>query len=1188
MWINPEEVLLAGALWVSERANPFFILQRRRGHGRGGGLSGLLVGTLDVVLDSSARVAPYRILLQTADSQIYWNVACGSSRREITDHWEWLESNLLQTISIFDNDEDVTTFVKGKISGIIAEENRPKQGEDQEEDCGKFREAELKMRRLFGMPDEEKLVNYYSCSYWKGRVPRQGWLYLSVNHLCFYSFLLGKEVTLVVQWMEVTQLEKNATLVFPESVRVSTRHTEHFFSMFLNINDTFKLMEQLANIAMRQLLDNEAFAADRSLPKPSKTLKNVSALKRDFDARAKNERYRTMFRLTQDERLDGHTDCTLWTPFAKMHVVGQLFISNNYICFNSREEDLCQLIIPLREVSIVEKADSSSVLPCPVSISTKNKMNFLFANLKDRDFLVQRISDFLQRTPDNSWGDTSPLSPIGHSASSSASSAESESVHRGRQYHLGLPTASQGLLQLYHRNAPEDLGPKAMKEKMKEEAWNIHFSEFGRGVCMYRTSRTRELILNGIPERLRGELWLLFSGAQNEMATHPGYYGDLVEQAMGMCSLATEEIERDLHRSMPEHRAFQNETGIAALRRVLTSYAHRNPGIGYCQAMNIVTSVLLLYCPEEEAFWLLVALCERMLPDYYNTRVVGALVDQGVFEDLTRAFLPLLYEHMQELGVISTISLSWFLTLFLSVMPFDSAVLLVDCFFYEGIKVIFQVALAVLHDNMDALLSCSDEGEAMTILGRYLDNVVNKQTVAPPIPHLHALLTSGDDPPPEIDIFDLIKSSYEKFGTLRSDVIEQMRFKQRLKVIQSLEDTAKRSVVRAMMTESAFSIEELEELYCLFKSKHMTSCYWGSSSSAAERHDPSLPYLEQYRIDPVQFTQLFTVLAPWVCGGHTTTLSARLFRLLDQNQDGLVNFKEFITGLSGMYHGDMTEKLKLLYKLHLPPALCPEEAESALEATHFFTQDVPRESSFLSDLDISGQQEVTSEEKVKDYRYYLRMWAKEKEPKSETIKDLPRMNQEQFIDLCKTLYNMFSEEPLEQQLYHSIATVASLLLRIGEVGKKFNNGSKKSDSAAAQAPPPDPQREESDESQVCQALADAQLEPAGPQTSEEETKDDTSVSSNSVVSSGSLQCEDITDDTVLIGGGEQRRGSVLDVDWSITFEQVLASLLTEPPLVDYFERKRDIQIKMAACKAQRAVERQTSSTSDHELSQHSI
>uniref|UniRef100_A0A8C1WPY1 TBC1 domain family, member 9 (with GRAM domain) n=1 Tax=Cyprinus carpio TaxID=7962 RepID=A0A8C1WPY1_CYPCA len=933
-------------------------------------------------------------------------------------------------------------------------------------------------------------------------------------------------------WTDVTQLDKNATLVFPESIRVSTRGTEHFFSMFLNINETFKLMEQLANIAMRQLLDNESFSADRSLPKPCKTLKNVSALKRDLDARAKNERYRALFRLTQDERLDGHTDCTLWTPFAKMHVVGQMFVSNNYICFASREEDLCQLIIPLREVTIVEKADSSSVLPSPLSISTKNKMTFLFANLKDRDFLVQRISDFLQRTPDRPCGlntqseNPSPSTPP--SLPPSPPVLGLGEMPQNQHYSPSLPTAKKGLLQIYQQDVPEELGPKVVRYTPLTSI-SPHV-KWLKQLCIKRILKSFYLIITHLCRNLMCSCWIKFfdfshfSGAQNEMATHTGYYASLVEQAMGKCTLATEEIERDLHRSMPEHHAFQNEMGIAALRRVLTAYAYRNPTIGYCQAMNIVTSVLLLYCTEEEAFWLLVALCERMLPDYYNTRVVGALVDQGVFEELTRECLPLLYEHMQDLGVISTISLSWFLTLFLSVMPFDSAVLLVDCFFYEGIKVIFQVALAVLHANMDQLLSCSDEGEAMTILGRYLDNVVNKQTVSSPIPHLHALLTSGNNPPPEIDVFELIKASYEKFGSLRADVIEQMRFKQRLKVIQSLEDTAKRSVVRAIMTESAFSIEELEEF----------------------------------------------------CGLHTNTLSSRLFRLLDQNKDSLINFKEFVTGLSGMCHGDMTEKLKLLYRLHLPPGM--------------FT---------VTETLRNRPWKACNSEKPKDYKYYLRMWAKEKEPKKESIKDLPRMNQEQFIEMCKTLYNMFSEDPMEQELYHGIATVASLLLRIGEVGKKFtNNGSKKTEVQLPQAVDAlQPEREDSSgeggsgQSLVSKALAEAQLEtpPATAAGSDEEAKDDTSVSSYSVVSAGSLQCEDIADDTVLIGCAsgdavDRRRGSVPDADWSITFEQVLASFLTETSLVDYFEKKHDIQSKITACKSLRAVERQISTSSDLDFS----
>uniref|UniRef100_A0A4W5PLQ2 TBC1 domain family member 9 n=1 Tax=Hucho hucho TaxID=62062 RepID=A0A4W5PLQ2_9TELE len=1119
MWVHPEEVLQAGALWITERANPYFILQKRKGHGDGRrGLAGLLVGTLDVVLDSSARVAPYRILYQTPDSLINWIIAHGCSRKEITEHWEWLEQNLLQTLSIFENENDITTFVKGKVQvpfkwmrgGV----------------CG--------ISQVFVM------------------------VFVTSNHGCQQCILT------------VWTLKR---MTFAWEMFVSTRVAEHVFSVFLNINETFKLMEQLANIAMRQLLDNKGFEQDRSLPKlKRKTPKKVSALKRDLDARAKSERYRALFRLPKDEKLDGHTGCTLWTPFNKMHILGQMFVSTNYICFTSKEETLCSLIIPLREVTIVEKADSSNFLPSPLSISTKNRMTFLFANLKDRDFLVQRISDFLQQTTSKIYFE----SEITGSVNSSDDEGE-------RQFNLNdnsVPTATQALMTMYRRRSPEEFNPKLAKEFLKEQVWKNHFTEYGQGVCMYRTEKTKDLVLKGIPENMRGELWLLFSGAINEMATHPGYYEDLVEKSMGKYNLATEEIERDLHRSLPEHPAFQNEMGIAALRRVLTAYAFRNPNIGYCQAMNIVTSVLLLYAKEEEAFWLLVALCERMLPDYYNTRVVGALVDQGVFEELAREYVPELYDCMQDLGVISTISLSWFLTLFLSVMPFESAVVVVDCFFYEGIKVIFQLALSVLHANIHQLLGAKDDGEAMTVLGRYLDSVTNKDSTLPPIPHLHSLLTDGGDPHPEVDIFKLVRSSYEKFGSIRADVIEQMRFKQRLRVIQTIEDTTKRNVVRTIVTETAFSIDELEELYVLFKAEHLTSCYWGGTggSNPTERHDPSLPYLEQYRIDLEQFRGLFSLLFPWapVNGAHADPLALRFFRLLDHNGDSLMNFREFITGLSVLCHGDLTEKLKLLYKMHVMPGKCVCAVHRKLHTP--------------------------------DYRHYLRLWNQGTKNKLDNMKDLPKLNQSQFIELCKTLYNMFSEDAQEQELYHATATVTSLLLEMGEVGKLFchskdqEEGQGEGEEEESQARPCGPAKRDSRGEQLS-AMEDIKLEDSSPKDtgtsssmliSDDETKDDTSMSSYSVLSGGShelddkLHCEDINDDTVLVrsengpdGGGN---GTSIDKDWAITFEQFLASVLTEQALVLYFEKPVEVAARITNAKNVRKVGCSLLSASDYEIS----
>ncbi|XP_030430294.1 TBC1 domain family member 8B isoform X7 [Gopherus evgoodei] len=708
MWLKPEEVLLKSALklWVLERANRYFVLQRRRGYGEdGGGLAGLLMGTLDAVLDSTSKVAPFRILHQTPDSQVYWFIACGASREEITEHWDWLEHNVMKTLSVFDSNEDVTSFVQGKIRGLIAEEG--KGSFIQEEDPEKFREAILKFEKCFGLAEQEKLVTYYSCSYWRGRVPCQGWLYLSTNFLSFYSFLLGAEIKLVISWDEISKLEKTSNVILTESIHVCSRGEDHYFSMFLHINETFLLMEQLANYAVRRLFDKETFESDLVLHDP------LQITKRGLENRAHSEQFSAFFRLPKEETLQEVHECFLWVPFSHFNTLGKMCISENYVCFASQDGSLCSIIIPLREVIAVEKADPANK---GVSISIKGKRAFRFTEVKDFEHLVAKLR--IRSGTTSSPHHTASTEVATTSDSDNLVDYYEGQLMAGQKGGSSKTVSTEALMTVFHPQDADNLDSKMLKEKMKEQSWNILFVECGRGVSMFRTKKTRDLVLRGIPETLRGELWLLFSGAVNDMATNPGYYTELVEKSLGTCTLATDEIERDLRRSLPEHPAFQSDTGISALRRVLTAYAYRNPKIGYCQAMNILTSVLLLYAKEEEAFWLLVAVCERMLPDYFNRRIIGALVDQAVFEELIRDHLSQLTDHMTDMTFFSSVSLSWFLTLFISVLPIESAVSVIDCFFYDGIKAILQLGLAVLDYNMDKLLTCKDDAEAVTVLSR--------------------------------------------------------------------------------------------------------------------------------------------------------------------------------------------------------------------------------------------------------------------------------------------------------------------------------------------------------------------------------------------------------------------------------------------------------------------------------------
>ena len=86
-------------------------------------------------------------------------------------------------------------------------------------------------------------------------------------------------------------------------------------------------------------------------------------------------------------------------------------------------------------------------------------------------------------------------------------------------------------------------------------------------------------------------------------------------------------------------------------------------------------------------------------------------MDQGVLENLIHAEIPELHAQLNELGMIKMISLSWFLTIFLSVIPYQSAVYVMDYFFFDGARALFILALTILKNNEEYLMNCSDDGK---------------------------------------------------------------------------------------------------------------------------------------------------------------------------------------------------------------------------------------------------------------------------------------------------------------------------------------------------------------------------------------------------------------------------------------------------------------------------------------------
>jgi hypothetical protein len=269
-------------------------------------------------------------------------------------------------------------------------------------------------------------------------------------------------------------------------------------------------------------------------------------------------------------------------------------------------------------------------------------------------------------------------------------------------------------------------GDYSKKQKSRIAKW-ANIMKGGQDIRLFQCKELKKLVRKGVPDHLRGKLWMDLSGASAKLASNAGLYQRYVDEAPAtsrpeVLSL----IEVDLHRTFPHHPNFNpscskncveeerydnpTETPhLQSLRRVLRGYSARNTLVGYCQGMNFIAGAMLLFLNEESCFWLLATLLEDILPsDYYDHELFGCHVDLMVLDELLPQVAPRTAIILSEAGLgLELLALEWMVGAFVRSLPSESALRIWDCLFAEGGKAVFRAALALVQAAEPALLAAT-------------------------------------------------------------------------------------------------------------------------------------------------------------------------------------------------------------------------------------------------------------------------------------------------------------------------------------------------------------------------------------------------------------------------------------------------------------------------------------------------
>eukprot|EP01122_Echinamoeba_exundans_P007729 TRINITY_DN2438_c0_g1_i1.p1 TRINITY_DN2438_c0_g1~~TRINITY_DN2438_c0_g1_i1.p1 ORF type:complete len:1096 (-),score=150.80 TRINITY_DN2438_c0_g1_i1:2970-6257(-) len=432
----------------------------------------------------------------------------------------------------------------------------------------------------------------------------------------------------------------------------------------------------------------------------------------------------------------------------------------------------------------------------------------------------------------------------------------------------------------------------AAAESAAAQELEAYFNTCGRGNFMIILPKLQYLLRRfPVPLSMRAFMWMRVSGASlRRLALPADFYATHVQRAKTETSNAAnrDQIELDLHRSLPEHPFFQSEEGIAALRDCLLAYSVYNPTVGYCQSMNILASALLLICSPEEAFFLLTSIIDR-IPEYYIGQMLGSIVDLKIFNNLVSKHLPTIFQRMAvDCGMdISLVALPWFLCFFVGYAPWQVCFRLLDVFFVEGPCILFQVGLGLLASMEPVILNCKDQLQ--------LTEAIKTFKVSPS--RLWELACSSNF---YLDAEDLSQlRNYFKFQ----------------KVLQ-LENDSKASDVRFLIEKSGFPKVLLEGIYEDFRSILFAS--------------------DSVSIGFEEFKMLFANHGPRI--NYSSRLSddallRKLFSWADHSHRGILDFRQYVLLVDVLYNGPSEARLKLCYELYSGPnGLLREEFTSCLRA----------------------------------------------------------------------------------------------------------------------------------------------------------------------------------------------------------------------------------------------------------------